>query len=252
MTTKKANSKEYNYSLQNIDSYNNILNENNNDIFNAYCGLMIEFLNLISEKVSLKKKDTTDFIIMRGINTITNVFNDLLFYTKNLQLTSNHVEKACYYYTEFVEQITEDQHAFLQLTSRDASMYVYKKTILDINNEIKKKINFSLDDPKNAVFKTLLEFTKIIRILIQKIISNDLKNLKNTNIIGLLNKITKMNINDTIIKEINNVLNILNTNININENDVYIEKLSEFLDVVSNSNKLKKYYEKLNNDFINI
>jgi len=243
MTIKTTISKETNYSLKNIEHYNSELNEKNSDIFNTYCMLLMEFLFLISEKMSFKNKDSNHFIIIRGLNTITNVFNNLLFYTKNLKLTASHVEKAYYYYTEFVEQITEEQHAFLQLTSRDASMYVYKKTILEINNETKKNIELSLNDSKNSTFKILLEFTKIVRIIIEKIITYDLKNFKNTNIMSLLNKLSKLNINEEVLKELNYILPIFNGN--VSESNIYIEKLNEFINIVSNNRKLKNYYEKL-------
>jgi hypothetical protein len=245
MTIKTTNSKENNFSLQNKENYNDNISVNLSDILNSYCGLMIDFLNLIGQKVSFKNKDSSYFIIIRGMNTINNIFVDLLFYTKNLDLTSFHVEKACYYYAEFVEQITEEQHVFLHLTSRDASMYVYKKTIFDINNEVKKNVELSLDNSKNNMFKILLEFTKIIRIIMGKIISNGLKN--NTDkLILLFNKLTKTNINEETLKEMNNVLNILNTK--INDTDNYINKLNEFISILPNSNKLKKYYECLSNE----
>jgi hypothetical protein len=49
-----------------------------------------------------------------------------------------HGQKAFYYYVEFIGQISEEQHQYLQLSSRDATMYVYKKTLFEITNECKK------------------------------------------------------------------------------------------------------------------
>jgi hypothetical protein len=42
---------------------------------------------------------------------------------------------------EFIEQISTDQNSFLQLSSREASLFVYKKTIFEINLDVKKNIN---------------------------------------------------------------------------------------------------------------
>ena len=43
-----------------------------------------------------------------------------------------HAIKSFYIYIEFIEQIAEDHHSFLKLYSRDAALFVYKKTIYNI------------------------------------------------------------------------------------------------------------------------
>jgi hypothetical protein len=65
---------------------------------------------------------------------------------------------------EFVGQITEEEKMFLQLTSRDATTYVYKETIFKINNELKKisqtsttsKKDFIIIDKAIYIYKTYL------------------------------------------------------------------------------------------------
>ena len=127
-----------NYSLTNLDNYNKNLNDNVNDIIKKYWILLINYLKCIVEKIKPNKNTYIIFIIIRGLETITNVFNNILFYTKNLDLTYYHSQKAYYYYIEFIQQISEDQHVFLQLSSRDATTYVYKKNIFEINHDITK------------------------------------------------------------------------------------------------------------------
>tara|TARA_B100000575_G_C22940673_1_gene544509 strand:- start:212 stop:778 length:567 start_codon:yes stop_codon:yes gene_type:complete len=39
---------------------------------------------------------------------------------------------------EFIGQIGADGHTYLQLNSKDATLFVYKKTLFDINNEFRK------------------------------------------------------------------------------------------------------------------
>ena len=65
-------------------------------------------------------------------------------YTKNIELTMFHSKKALYYYIEFIGQISDVSvhHSYLQLNSKDATLFVYKKTIYDINN-------FRSDEKKN-------------------------------------------------------------------------------------------------------
>ena len=64
----------------------------------------------------------------------------IFYYTKNLDLTFYHTQKAYFFYIEFIEQIYDDNVTFLRLSSRDALMFVYKKTIFDINNDHKKSL----------------------------------------------------------------------------------------------------------------
>jgi hypothetical protein len=78
-------------------------------------------------------------ILGSGIRTLTHVFKVLLLYTRNLELTWHHCQKAAYYYVEFMGQIGADPHGFLQLNAKDAALFVYKKTIFDMNNECRKE-----------------------------------------------------------------------------------------------------------------
>jgi len=143
--------KDNNYSLYNIDNYKLDLVTSIEEITEKYSELIIEYFKFIIEHISLKNSNYTKFIIIRGLDTITNVFYNILFYTKNIDLTFYHCQKSFYFYVEFVGQISEDEKVFLQLTSRDASTYVYKKTIFDINNEIKKKIGNPSDEVKYKI-----------------------------------------------------------------------------------------------------
>ena len=65
-------------------------------------------------------------------NTLKHIFNTLLLYTKNLNLTVYHCKKAYLFYVEFITQIGDENHSFLQLNSKDAVIFLYKKTIFEI------------------------------------------------------------------------------------------------------------------------
>ena len=97
-------------------------------------------MRLIAEKITMKNKPYYKFIFQRGLETLIHVFSILFYYTKNLELTFYHAQKAIYYYIEFIEQISDDNVSFLNLSSRDAVLFVYKKTIYEINNEYKRNI----------------------------------------------------------------------------------------------------------------
>ena len=106
---------------------------------------MQDYLNIITENISVTNNVFNNFIIIRGLEIITNVFTIILFYSKNIDMAFYHGQKAFYFYVEFIGQISEVQHTFLQLSSRDAVMFVYKKTIFEINNEIRKKHKVSIE-----------------------------------------------------------------------------------------------------------
>jgi hypothetical protein len=164
------NYKKHLYSINensNNDTITGKINEKINDILNKYVLLIIDYMRLISEKIYIKKISYYKFIFIRGLDTITSVFKLLLFFTKNIDVTYYHSQKAFYFYIEFIEQISSDQNTFLNLSSRDACMFVYKKTVFEINNDVKKNIKddnpeekkiFSLIDNHTTIYKNIIYF----------------------------------------------------------------------------------------------
>ena len=134
--------------IYNMECYNTEIDADINEIVIKLHELLIEFIGFITENIKLKNLKIYRFIIIRGLNTVTNVFNHLLLYTKNLNLTCLYSQKAYYYYIEFISQITDDDNIFLQLTSRDTMVYVYKKTIYCIPKEIQMNISNSIHSEK--------------------------------------------------------------------------------------------------------
>lgn len=143
------------YSLYNIENYNANLNSTINDILNKYNLLIIEYFKLNIKGI----REWT-----RGLDTISHVFEIMLYYTKNLELTYYHSQKAFYFYNEFVNQIIEDPNNYLQLSSKDATLFVYKKTIFEINAQIQKsvKILTELDKTKLDILNSYISILKII------------------------------------------------------------------------------------------
>lgn len=144
--------KTLDYSLNNLDNYNKHFDCQVNDIIEKYILLSNEFLKFILEKIKFKNNNYSKFIVIRGYETITTIFNFILYYTKNIELTFYHCQKSYYYYFEFIEQISSVEHNFLQLNSRDASTYVYKKTLFDLHYDVKKNM-----EPCSSDIKSLME-----------------------------------------------------------------------------------------------
>jgi hypothetical protein len=132
----------------------------------------------MSEKIKMKNKHYYKFVFERGIETIIHVFTNTLYYTKNIDLTFYHSQKAYYVYIEFIEQISDDNITFLQLTSRDAILFVYKKTIFEINQDYKKNMIELTSDDKNVLIHIDIYIT-IYKNIISFLISHSDFNYKN-------------------------------------------------------------------------
>jgi hypothetical protein len=157
------------YLLTNIESYNIMISCSLNEILNKYILVIVNYMKLFSEKINIKKHNYYKFIFIRGLDAVTHVFKVLLLFTKNIELTYYHSQKAFYFYIEFIEQISNDQNTFLQLSSREACMFVYKKTIFEINNDFKKKMeNISNHDKEvlSLLDKCLIIYKNICKICI--------------------------------------------------------------------------------------
>ena len=228
------------YSLNNVENYKSTLNYSINEILNKHNLLIIDYFKFITEKVHLKNSACNKFIIIRGLETVSHVFNNILYYTKNLDLAFYHGQKAFYFYVEFIEQISDDQHTFLQLNSRDASMFVYKKTLFDINNEYRKNIDAALNTKNYAEhFDSLQFYSSIIKTIISFLIhkcdfsSNDIKSVHN--IINdskpIFDKICNSKFNK-------NAFNIIMTFVEQLSKDIEPEKYIEIIDLF-----LKKFHK---------
>jgi hypothetical protein len=233
--TKKNNilNETKDYSLSNFDNYNKNLNYKMDDIIEKYLSLNNEFLKFILEKLKLKNNIYSKFLIIRGYETITNIFNIILYQTKNLDLTFYHCQKAYYYYIEFIEQITNLDHAFLQLNSRDASTYVYKKTLFELHHETKKNMQACTNETKNLINnidERIKIFKNIFELILDHLDWNDL--LSNTTIFDHFRD-TCITISK-IIKNNNNIEKTYNIIDNINK---------EFIDYKTlNKDVSMKYY----------
>jgi len=219
--------KEKDYSLDNSDNYNQDFDYTINEVIEKYIFLSNEFLNFILEKTTLKNNNYTKFIIIRGYETITNVFNIILYYTKNLDLTFYHCQKSYYYYIEFIEQIYDEQNLFLQLNSKDAITYVYKKTIFELKYDVKKNMPPCKDITKNNI-EIIDEFIKIFKCIFDFIIESiqlrDLSiNIEITNKFKIACQKLFINynkINDkTKIKNLYNIIENINNSFLINNAD---------------------------------
>jgi len=195
------NIKENKYLLNCKENYKKELSENIGLITKKYYELLCEYIKFIIENISIKHLVFSKFIIIRGLDTITNVFNNILYYTKNIELAYFHCQKSFYFYLEFVGQISEDDKKFLLLTSRDATIYVYKKTIFEINNDL-KKTNESISESTKEKFNLINTYINLYQTYLLKVIH--FENIGDKNIVDktiiifaeLCNKLSHYNANN--------------------------------------------------------
>jgi len=183
--------------------------------------LLTDFTKYISMQIKNVENNTYNlFIIQRGFETIIHCFKLLLLYTKNVELALYHSKKAYIYYVEFIGQIGYNNHSFLKLNSTDATLFVYKKTIFEINTDYKK--NYLESEKENKYYCYLSEnidlYMIYYKILIRKLkitLDNRKKNI--------------VLITDTCDK---NISNIYNNKISIDRNLSNMINVSYFIELI--------------------
>ena len=253
------NTKDTNFSLMNAENYNKNLDIDIKSINEKYILLVSDYLKFIIENIKVKNKILARFIITRGLDTITNVFLHLLYYTKNIDMTYFHCQKSFYFYVEFVGQITEEEKMFLQLTSRDATTYVYKETIFKINNEL-KKINQNSASSKN-MFIIIDKYIYIYKTYLFKIINcNEFMETKYVNnFINISKKINSLALNEENLQLLGSIVdNLYYTIEDINSffdvNEELIKKVTKNIGKLKSCQKstdeIKENYVNNSNGFI--
>jgi hypothetical protein len=171
-------------SIQNDIKDSALFNDNldktlSRDVFNDYAGMISEFLSCVIDNVNIQ--DTTHFlfIVNRGLNTLKHCFKLIYLYTKNHVIAIHHCRRGFYYYIEFMGQICEDGNSYLQLNSKDAVLFVYKKTIYDIEQDhirehplcAKDKDALSLIGVSIDIFNTIV--TSMLQLTIHSVDNRD-------------------------------------------------------------------------------
>ena len=218
---EKLDSKNKNINLLDVGNYKKELNsETFHKCVNLYINIGNHCVKYLLSNLKTTNKKYLNFIIKRGLTTLEHVHNLLFIYTKNENLVSHHLEKAYLYYVEFVSQIGEDTNQFIKLNSKDATLFVYKKTIYDINTDYKKDMRLTANDMKFA--NMMKNFTEIYNDVIFNMIT-----LMNNNLVTNVDKLKKyMEYNKKFEKIILNIYDIFLNNDHAN----FIKIMNEFMD----------------------
>jgi len=241
MKNETANG-ENNYSLNKIENYKKNI-DSVNEVIEKYSELIIEYFNFIYENIKIKNTTIQNFIVIRGLDTISHVFSYILYYTKNINLTYFHCQKSFYFYVEFVGQISDDEKSFLQLTSRDATTYVYKKTIFEINKEIKMSNEESSNTSEsNDKIEIIDIFINMYKTMMYKVIKYDTINKEDNinNLIEIYQILNKTKVQKENIILLNEICDKLYFIIN-NDIEKYFETIKKVVKKIKNNEFLNKY-----------
>lgn len=163
--------------FENIQDIKNIKaelhKEHVKEYITKYAIIISEFILYNSSKKHYRTLEYNQYVTYQGIQTLFHIYHQLLMYTKNIDLVGYHVQKAYYYYIEFITQINKEQHSFLQFNIKDAIMFIYKKTIFNLDRQITsiyktceedECILRQLYDITNKINHLLMYITDIVRV----------------------------------------------------------------------------------------
>ena len=201
--------------------------EHMNEYISKYVIIMSEFILYNSSKKHYRTLDYNQYVTHQGIQTLFHIYHNLLMHTKNIDLVSYHVQKAYYYYIEFISQINKEQHSFLQFNIKDAIMFIYKKTIFNLDKQLIDALNLSKDekhilrnlyDITNKINHLLIYVTDIIRIN-----SNNDDDHKNNNNLVEINSDTCDTLTEEIFFKPSTQMDNVETNKNTENNNSVLE-----------------------------
>ena len=134
------------YDLSDISNYLEEYTVSPTEIFTRYIQIISDFINHSHESVNVSNIAYFKHILIKGIETITHVFRMLLLHTRNVDVAIYNIKKSVYYFIEFIGQIGDDNNELLKLTSTDAMLFVYKKTIFEIDITKRKEPDETQDN----------------------------------------------------------------------------------------------------------
>lgn len=121
-----------------------------NTIIIVYYDILTKYI-----KYYFKHKSFNKIIFINGLYTLTEIFKFTVVTNKNIV---EYCDKSIYYYFEFILQLQNNNNELLNLTTKDAAIFCFKKFFNDIKN---KDIHYNYE-----IANTLLITTNIILSII--------------------------------------------------------------------------------------
>lgn len=245
--------------MDNINILQNYKNKydytKSSEIIILYKKIINEYLLCCLENLLIQDYNYYLFVVKRGINTIKHCFKILLMYSKNINIVAQSCKKVICYYVEFIGQIGEDSNSYLQLNSKDATLFVYKKILFDIDSEHCKQFELTEKDTKflNLISVNIDIYNNfIVNSMFIEDMTNKKESIKNiiTKADTLLTKIYK---GGFAIKELEIILYLISSLYYIaNNREFYIETCmifsKKFLKLKIDSDKISEKLYRYNSE----
>jgi hypothetical protein len=199
----------------------------NPELLNTY----IEKIQSVMYDLLIEKNNYELKHIYTGFKTVTHVITNIFINTKNINITMHYGKLAITYFLEFINQIRSNNvNNFINLSLNDAIIFVYKKTIFNLNSEYKKRYSNTEDD---KLFHTIFTINNIINSLY---VYNDFNTFKLKTFINQLVIISHQN-------EIGDIEKIINLLVNNNTEHLKICNLIMMLSKKKNKSlNINKVY----------
>ena len=241
MTTEQNTSK---ISLSNPENYYNHLSVNVNDILIQQLNILEEYIKNMNDIFHINNKNKL-YIIIKGVETIFHIYQQILYYTNNHKLAYYYSHKSIYLYKEYNSQINDDSNSFLNLTTRDAIIYIYKKTIFEIKPNLLKKDE---TNKQKEIFDILFLHNNIIKLLLSLLYKDYDENTQSI-YLKLINNIISYQLNNSKYYTLYFFTNLLFDHfLNYYTNEEIIESIDKFCKKI---NKQPITREELNKKLIN-
>jgi hypothetical protein len=139
------NQNNKNFALTNAENYLVKLNIDINELLKQQLNISVEYIKIINDDGFCNHKNKY-YISIKGLESILHIFNNIILYTNNPTIADYHSIRSIYLYKEYISQIIDESNSFLNLNTRDAILFIYKKTIFDIKKDIEIITNKNIVD----------------------------------------------------------------------------------------------------------
>lgn len=160
-----------NLELKNIENYKSKCDFTIFEATDKFIELITYFI--FFGKESLKYDENFIYTMHKGIEVITNIFNVILLYTRNLEITTHYTNQSIYFYIEYINQISNKsaEFVFVNLTMQDAILYIYRKSIFEINEQIRRKYKNNNNEKKK--FESISLFNNTYNHIVLAFLQNN-------------------------------------------------------------------------------
>lgn len=100
-------------------------------------------------------------IYTKGLNILLSVYKEILFVTKSSQLAYYHTQKTYFNYLEYIQQACSE--SMFKISLQDISMFLYRKTIFQLNQSWRKNIQYSEQEQEN--YKQIYQWCSDIKYI---------------------------------------------------------------------------------------